>query len=233
MSRARILYFSLAVLATSAAVVSGGPPGGSTVIRVTDPSGAPYADAVLLVNPGQPAYSIALVTDRSGTATLPRLNCKVCVVTAMDPRRLFFDKTTEFEGGAPSVTVTLPGVRPIQDIVSEPGAIKVSVQVKGPDGMALADRAVVIRKSVGTMEDNTFGVGSTDRKGRIVLERRPGEYVLASLVNGRFLEATLNLAPAVKRKCSDEESDCYIANVVRNPLPTHLSVRLAPQTDTP
>ena len=232
MSRFHLLLFSLAALAMSGVVASGGRPGGPTVVRVLDSSGAPYADAVVLVNPGWHGDSIALVTDRGGRATLPKLDCKVCVVTAMDPRRLFFDKTTEFESGAPSVTMTLR-VRPVIDIMFDPKAIKADVQVKAPDGKAIAEQAVVVRKSVGTMADNTFSVGTTDRKGRISLKLRPGEYVLASLVNGRFLEAPLNLASAVKRKCSEAESDCYIANVVRNPLPAHLAVRLAPPGDTP
>ncbi len=124
--------------------------------------------------------------------------------------------------------MTLAGVRPVIDIVADLAAIKVSVQVKEPNGFALAERPVIVRKRVGTMEDSTFSVGTTDRKGRINLKLRPGEYVLASLVDGRFLEAPLHLAPAVKRRCSGEESDCYIANAVRNPLPAHLAVRLTP-----
>lgn len=228
MDRIRLLPFLLAALTMSGAAASGGHPVRSTVVRVLDPSGAPYADAVVLVNPGHTAHSIALVTDRSGTVTLPRLECKVCLVTAIDPRRLFFDKTTEFESGTASVALTLPGVRPIVDTVTDLAAIHLSVQVKGADGTPLAKQAIVVRKRVGTMEDNTFTVVTTDLEGQISLKLRPGEYVLASLVNGRFLEAPLNLAPAVKRKCSEAESDCYIANVVRNPLPAHLAVRLAP-----
>ncbi len=76
----------LAALAMPGTIVFSGHPAGVTVVRVLDPSGAPYADAVLLVNPGQVARSVALVTDQSGTAILPRLWCKVCVVTAIDPR---------------------------------------------------------------------------------------------------------------------------------------------------
>ncbi len=232
MGRIRLLPLLLAALAIFWMVVFSGHPAGVTVVRVLDPSGAPYADAVLLVNPGQVTRSVALVTDQSGTAILPRLWCKVCVVTAIDPRRLFFDKTTEFKSGTPSVSVTL-AVRPVIDIVADLAAIKVSVQVKEPNGFALAGRPVVVRKRVGTMEDNTFSVWNTDRKGRINLKLRPGEYVLASLVDGRFLEAPLNIAPAVKRRCSGEESDCYIANAIHNPLPAHLAVRLAPPRDAP
>jgi hypothetical protein len=227
MSRLYLFRFSVAAVLMSAVLAFGGRPGGSTVVRVLDASGAPYANAVVLVNPGWYGDSIALVTGRSGTATLPSLDCKVCVVTAIDPRRMFLDKTTEFEGGTPSVTLTLR-VRPVIDIMFDPKAIKVDVQVKAPDGKAIAERPVLVRKKVGTMEDNTFSVGRTDRQGRISLKLRPGQYVLASLVSGRFLEAPLNLEPAVKRKCSEVESDCYIANAARHPLPAHLTVRLAP-----
>lgn len=233
MSRIQLLLFCLAALAMFGVSASGGSAGGSTVVRVLDPSGAPYADAVLLVNPGQVAHSIALVTDRSGTATLPRLNCRVCVVTAMDPRRLFFDKTTEVESGTPSVTLALPGVRPVVDVMFDPKAMRVSVQVKGAAGAALVKQAVVVRRKVGTVEDNTFSVGTTDSKGWLSLKLRPGQYVLASLVNGKFLEAPLNLAPAVKRKCSEVEADCYIANARHNPLPVRLAVKLAAQDGTP
>lgn len=232
MKRGHLLLFSLAALAMLGVAASGGTAGGSTVIRVLDPSGEPYADAVVLVNPGHPTDSIALVTDSGGKATLPRPDCKVCVVTAIDPRRLFFDKTTEFEGGTSSVTLTLR-IRPVVDVMFDPTAMKVDVQVKAPDGKAIVEQPVVVRKKVGTMADNTFGVVSTDRQGRITLKLRPGQYVLASLVNGKFLEAPLNLAPDVRRKCSDVESDCYIANVVRNPLPAHIAVRLAAPAGTP
>jgi hypothetical protein len=232
MRRIRLLIFSLAALAIPGVAVSGGRPVASTVVRVLDQSGTPYADAVVLVNPGWHGDSIALVTDQSGRATLPKLDCNVCVVTAMDPRRMFFDKTTEFEAGAPSVTLTLH-VRPVVDVMFDPRAIKVDVQVKAPDGIAIAERPVVVRKKVGTMEDNTFSLDTTDRKGRLSLKLRPGEYVLASLVNGRFLEAPLNVAPAVKRKCSEVEADCYIANVRHNPLPVHLTVKLTPTGDVP
>jgi hypothetical protein len=232
MSKTHLLLFSLAVLAAFGVVVSGRGSGGSTVIRVLDRSGAPYAGVVVLVNPGWQGDSVALVTGRSGTATLPKLDCKVCVVTAIDPRRMFLDKTTEFEGGTPSVTLALRR-RPVIDVVLDPKAVKVDVQVNAPDGRALADRPVVLRKKVGTIKDNAFSVVNTDRKGQISFNLRPGDYVLASLVNGRFLEAPLNLAPAVRRKCSDVESDCYIANVARNPLPAHLAVRLAPPGSLP
>ena len=232
MSKMQLLLFSLVALAMSGVAISSGRPDEPTVVRVLDASGTPYADAVVLVNPGWQGDSVALVTDQRGRATLPKLGCKVCVVTAVDPRRMFFDKTTEFEEGVPAVTLTLR-VRPVVDVMFDPGAIKVDVRVKDPDGMAIAERPVVVRKRVGTMEDNTFSVDTTDRQGRISLKLRPGEYVLASLVNGRFMEAPLNVAPAVTRKCSEVESDCYIANVVRNPLPVHLAVRLGPPSDSP
>jgi len=232
MRRTHLLLSSLLALVMSGGAVSGARPGGSTVVRVLDMSGAPYAGVVVLVNPGWQGDSIALVTDQNGTATLPKLGCKVCVVTAIDPRRMFLDKTTEFEGGTPSVTLALHP-RPVIDVMFDPEAVKVDVQVKAPDGKALAEQDVVLRKKVGTIEDNAFSILKTNRKGRISLKLRPGDYVLASFVNGRFLEAPLNLAPTVKRRCSEAESDCYIANVVRNPLPAHIAVRLAPPGHTP
>ena len=227
----RLLIFSWLVLAVSA-TLSGSPPAGPTVIRVLDPSGEPYADAVVLMNPGQPSESIALVTDSNGTAKLSSLNCKVCVVTALDPRKLFFDRTTEFQSGTPSVTLIL-AVRPVVDFAFDPMTVKVDVQVRGPDGIALADRDVVVRNRVGTIDDNTFSVCTTDRSGRLALELRPGEYAVASLVSGRFLEAPLDISLPVKRKCTEEESSCYIASAKHNRVPAHFSIRLASHPDSP
>lgn len=224
MRKIHILLFSLAALAASAVVITGGQRSGTTVVRVLDASGEPYADAVLLVNPGWYGDSVALVTDLRGKATLPKLDCKVCVLTVMDPRRMFFDKTTEFEGGTPSVTLTLR-VRPVIDKMFDPREIKAYVQVKAPDGKTLPDQAVVVRRKVGTMEDNKFSVGTTDRQGQISLNLRPGEYVLASLVGGRFLEGTLDLAPEVWRRCSKAEARCLIDSASRRP-PASLSVSL-------
>lgn len=224
MSKIHLLLFSLAALAVSGVVVSRGQPSGTTVVRVVDGSGEPYADAVLLVNPGWYGDSVALVTDRRGKATLPKLNCKVCVMTVLDPKRMFFDKTTEFEGGTPSVTLTLR-VRPVIDKMFDPRAIEADVQVKAPDGKALPEQAVLVRRKVGTMEDNKFSVVTTDRTGRISLKLRPGEYVLASLVGGRFLEGALDLAPEVRRRCSKAEARCFIDAASRRP-PTSVSVSL-------
>jgi hypothetical protein len=232
MNRFQLLPFTVAALAMVVLVGSAGRLGAPTVVRVLDPSGAPYADAVVLANPGWHGDSIALVTDRGGRATLPRLDCKMCVVTVLDPRRMFLDKTTEFEGGAPSVTLSLR-VRPVVDVMFNPGAIRADVQVKSPDGKVIPEVPVMVRKRVGTMEDNTFTLHKTDQQGRISLKLRPGQYILAGLVDGRILEAPLDLAPAVKRKCSEVESDCYIGSAARSPIPSHLALTLAPQGEAP
>lgn len=201
------------------------------VVRVLDPSTAPMAGVVLLVNPGRPLDSLALITDSRGYATLPDLDCKACVITAMDPRRLFFSTTTEFEGEARSVTLVLP-VRPVVNILFLPGSIRATVQVNGPDGRPLPGQAVLVRPKVEAMEDNWFYVDTTDHKGRVSIKLRPGEYVLASLVNGKFLEAPLNLALNVKQECSERQVRCLIADAPRAAPKVPLVVSLTAPNDS-
>lgn len=205
------------------------PGGGSTTVRVLDPSGAAMAGAVLLVNPRYDIDSLAVITDAQGRATLPALGCRICVITAIDPRRLFLSTTTEFEGGAPSVTLVMP-VRPTENRI-DLAAIHVSLRVSDHDGKLLRNRTVVVRNKVETMENNWFSVLTIDSSGRISLELDPGEYVVASPVRGKFLEAPLHLAVGVMRKCSQREGDCLSAYAARRVSKMAVDVRLAARDD--
>lgn len=201
-----MVFMSLAV------ILKGSSLGAETVVRVVDPGGTGIADVVLLVNPGASYKSVALVTDAHGKATVPNLGCKVCLVTAMDPRMGFSDKTTEFQAGARSLTMVL-GIRPVIDAVPL-GTMKVRIKVQGTDGMPLRHQTVVFRDAVGSMRNNCFYTLSTDSKGMITRWISPGDYVLASLVDGKFLEAPLHFETKIQRECSERAGDCLIAKAV-------------------
>jgi hypothetical protein len=199
----------------------------SISVRVLDPSqteGIP--GAVVLLNPGDVHKSRAFVTDRSGNVSIPDVDCKFCIVTAMDPRQLFQNATTQFQGGAASVTLVLP-VRPIIDTLWQPGSIKLAVRVADRDGSRLPNQAVLVRKEVETIENHSFSVLTTDSRGLITIELPPGEYVLASLVHGEFLEAPLSLDPEVRDKCSKVEARCFLDAAGRREV-RNLRVNLVP-----
>jgi hypothetical protein len=62
------------------------------------------AGIVLLVNPGRLLRSQAFVTDSNGVALIPRPDCEICTISAIDPRKLFEEKTTEFNRTSPPWT---------------------------------------------------------------------------------------------------------------------------------
>ncbi len=224
-SKTTAMIMLSAVFATSA-------PRPSTVVRVEDASGAPLADAVVLVNPGEQYRSLALVTNRGGEATVSDLDCKPCVVTAMDPRHLFASKTTEFESGTPVVSLLL-SVRPIIDRVRNLSAVKVTLKITGIGGTPLRDAEIVLRDGLMTMDDNNFMMLKSNQKGLVTAELSPGEYVIATRVAGRFLEATFQINPAARRHCSEEMTKCLISSARRTPPGMLIAVHFSERENSP
>jgi|GEM_PF-4423104 len=189
-------------------------PGLSTVVHVEDASGEALPDVVVLLNPGEPYRSVAFLTNRHGEVTVSGLDCKPCLVTAMDPRNLFMSKTTEFNSSTQSVNLRLP-VRPIIDRLSDPSAISVVLRVMGANGRPLRDAEIVLHDKSMTMEDNNFTLLKSSEKGLVNLKLPAGEYVVATSVAGSFLETTFQINPAARRDCSEKMTKCLISAAER------------------
>jgi hypothetical protein len=187
----------------------------TTLVRVQDVTGVEgIAGVVLLVNPGGVHNSKVFITDTHGLASVPRFDCSICIITAMDPRGSFFDKTTEFDGQSSSLTMILE-IRPTIDKFWTPGSLQVNVILFGPSGDPLPNQDVVIRPAVMMLDTNPdtngFHTETTDPKGLVIAELLPGKYVIATLIGGKPWEAPLRIAaskskcPAKTQKCIDSE----------------------------
>lgn len=188
----QILRHAVAICIMFAAVAGWAQNGGS-VIRVLDQTGLRgIAGIVLLVNPGDSHHSSAFVTSADGRAFLPHLDCDLCTVTALDPTGLFVNKTTEFEGRSPSITLTLE-VQPIIDYAFDPEAKDVAIAINGPDGKVLPNQRVAIRPTVMTFETNRSYRKTTDSKGFVRAKIRPGEYTVATVIGDIPWEASLRI----------------------------------------
>jgi hypothetical protein len=164
----------------------------------------------LVVNPGDAVKSQAFVTDSEGRASVPRLSCGVCTITAQDPRGLFSSKTTEFDGQSSSVTLTLQ-VRPIVDTVGQPGSKTANVVVYGPAGSPLPRQRIVVRPRVMTLEQNWLYMLTTDSEGCITARLLPGEYDVAALLGDQAWEAPLGVTQTRRSGRSRERLDSPLA----------------------
>lgn len=160
------------------------------VLRVLDTTKVEgIAGVVLLVNSGGSHNSRAFITNSDGWVSLP---CDLCTVTALDPTGLFFSKTTEFDSRSSSIILTLQ-IRPNVDTVGNPGARNAAVAVYGGSGERLRNQPVIVRPTVMTFENNWSYRGSTDSRGVVSAQLRPGQYVVATLIAGRPWEAPLRI----------------------------------------
>jgi hypothetical protein len=178
-----------------------------TVVRVLDASQVEgIAGAVVLINLGSPQDSKAFAADKNGIAYISDLNCSTCVITAIDPRGLFFSKTTEFDRQSSSVTLILQ-LRPVIDKLGEPGAIFVNIAIHDQSGAAMVNRDIVVRPREMTLtpESNRFYKFTTDSKGQNKARLIPGDYSVAMLVDGKVLEAPSSIAVERSRRCADVE----------------------------
>jgi hypothetical protein len=145
----------------------------------------------------------------------------------MDPRGLFFSKTTEFDGRSLSITLVLE-VKPVIDIVFVPGSVRVNVAVYGPSGEPLSHQRVVVRPTVMTLDTNWRYLITTDSKGMISPELLPGEYTVATLLGDKPWEAPLRVT---KSKCAKKVRKCNDsllgASNPRQPITVHLSAASA------
>jgi len=173
-------------------------------------NGEPLPGIVLLVNPGSILDSKAFITDVKGQASIPHMDCKICTISAFDTRHLFYDKTSEFDGRSTSVTLLLR-IRPVIDRIGIPGSIQANLVVYGPSGVPLQNQNVVVRPTMivlGTDADYKGVIDvTTDSKGLIIVALVPGEYVVATIIDGKPWETAFEVYKS-KIKCRAKSRSC-------------------------
>lgn len=162
-----------------------------THVRVLDASGEAIGGIVLLVNPGETRKSRAYLTGANGEVFLPKLGCEICTVAALDPRGMFFNRTTEFNGKSRRLTLTLR-LRPVIDTVGIPGVTSVEMTVLGSRAI-LPHQKVVVRPHDLTLRSNWVYTGSTDAQGRIRVELLPGKYDVGTLIRGGVWQGSFSI----------------------------------------
>jgi len=188
---------------------------------------------VLLVNSGRANESSVSITDEEGKAYLPALNCNTCIITALDPRGLFYAKTTEFGGRTKSVVIFMQ-IRPVINKVGDPGAMWVDIIVHDPTGTPLAKQNVIVRPRdvTLTLESNWFYTDTTDSKGRIRAKLLPGEYIVARLTNGEVMEASFSVKVKQSKQCAEEEEKRIQSSFTNTNTVHFLTVRLSEASST-
>lgn len=182
----------------------------STVIRVLDASGVEgIAGVVLLVNPGDARKSVAFVTNAQGEATTHDLQCEVCTISAFDPRGLFASRTTEFSSSSPSLSLVMQ-LRPLIDTVGDPKAVSIELVIKDSKDEPLAQKNVVIRPTVMTLENNRTSVQRTDSTGHVNVQLRAGDYAVGVLNGDTASDVGFEIVP-VKEQCSSGTATCIVA----------------------
>ncbi|HUY80765.1 MAG TPA: hypothetical protein VMU92_03495 [Acidobacteriaceae bacterium] len=182
----------------------------STVIRVLDASGVEgIAGVVLLVNPGDARKSVAFVTNAQGEAITHDLQCEICTISAFDPRGLFASRTTEFSSSSSSFSLVMQ-LRPLIDTVGDPKAVSIELVINDSKGEPLAQKNVVIRPTVMTLENNRVSVQKTDSTGHVNVQLRAGDYTVGVLNGGTASEVRFEIAPT-KKLCSSGRTTCIVA----------------------
>jgi hypothetical protein len=194
-------------------------------VRVADQSLIEgLAGIVLLVNPGGVNHSQAFVTDSTGVALIPRPDCEVCTISAIDPRKLFEEKTTEFSRNASSVNLAMR-VLPLIERICDPGAISVQISLIGPNGSLYANRPAVLRPSVISLGESSFWPFITATDGVIDTGLVPGCYTIAGLQNETPVEAQFCLSER-KSKGSIQRRGTRLSICATAP-PTPIAVHLS------
>jgi hypothetical protein len=188
----------------------------ATIVRVQDQTQiGGIAGIVLLVNPGNFHNSKVFITDALGQASIPQMDCKICTISALDTRHLFYDKTTEYDGRSTSVTLTLE-LTPTDCRLWIPGSIDVTVTVFGPGGEPLPNQSVVIRPTVmklDTESDSNRAVALiTDSRGLVSAELVPGDYVIATIIGEKPWESTLRIV-GIQSKCTAKMQKCIYSSL--------------------
>lgn len=189
-------------LATILAFLLAAPPAlarsKGTVVSVVDATGEAIPNVVLWVTPESPQASQAFITNLHGAAHLPNFNCKVCLITALDPKGLFDRKTSEFSGNTSSLTLTLQ-VKPIIDSVDLSPAKATQIKIEGSKGLPLHNQTIVIRQQTPTLQGRWAWWLSTNASGIAQARISPGNYVLATVIRGKPQESMLKIeAPGAK-----------------------------------
>ncbi len=194
-------------------------------VRVTDVSLIEgLAGIVLLVNPGPLYKSQAFVTDSSGVALIPRPDCEVCTISAIDPRKLFEEKTTEFSKSTSSLEMAMR-VLPLIDQICLPGTISVHISIIGSDGSPYANHPVILRPSVIDLGESSFWPWITAPDGLLNAGLVSGCYTIAGLQAGKPLEAQFCLSEK-KSKGSIQRRGTRLSICATAP-PTPVAVHLS------
>jgi hypothetical protein len=201
------LFIALCTLSIS---LAGRGQTAGTLIRVLSQNGIDgIAGVLLVVNSGNSHGSQAFVTDSDGNAHIPHMDCSICIVTAIDPRGLFFDRTTEFDGQRKLVALTLK-VRPLVERVCSPGSLQVNVTVYGPDGEPFSNQTIAIRPAIMTFDKSWYYIDITSSKGLTSAELVPGGYIVAALIAGKPWEGSFQVG-ANKQDSAGNPARCLDA----------------------
>jgi hypothetical protein len=182
------------------------------VLNMTLIEGVP--GVVLLVRSDQSRKYQAYVTDSNGSVIVQPLSGNICTVTSFDPSRLFYNKTTEFDCHSSPVMLVLP-VRPVIERVSLSGSVKLRIAIYGPGGKLLPKQNILLRPSIVTFEIPHVFLITTDTTGSIDTQLSPGDYTLATLINGKPYEAAL-LVTAKGQKCPKTSQICVSLSTPSN-----------------
>ena len=198
----------------------------STVIKVRDASGVEgIAGVVLLVNPGNTQKSRAFVTNAQGEVITHDLQCEICTISAFDPRGLFDSRTTEFSSSSSSFSLVMQ-LRPLIDTVGDPKAVSLELLINDSKGEPLAQRTVVIRPTILTLENNRLSVQSTGSTGHVNVQLRKGDYTVGVLDGDTVSEARFEIATA-KEQCTSGTATCIVSSPQSSLRPKLISLQLS------
>lgn len=221
MRRWRYFVFIVLVLSLSVRGLTATQPISVRVMDMTETTGV--AGVVLLISSVESPKARAYVTDPDGRVFVGQINGTICMVTALDPAGHFYDRTTEFDCHTSAITFILR-LRPIIDRIDISDHAKLKIAIYGPDRKLLPKQSILFRPSIMTLETAGAFLETTDADGMIDAQLSPGEYTLATLIEGQPYETAL-LVTTRKQRCPRASHNCVsikTAAQIAQPIAVHL-----------
>lgn len=194
----RLRYF-LALLAVAA--VAAPLASQTTKVRAVNASGEGLKGIVLVVDRGDQLAASAIVTDANGIANVPSPQCALCVISAFDPKGLYYPATAEFAGRSPSVDVQMQ-VRPVIDTAFTPRVRKLEIIIEGLHGEPIAGIEILVRPAATTFAPEPIVTAKTGANGIASLELGAGTYVVAAVVGRIPQEFSFTVSASGKIACA-------------------------------
>ena len=151
--------------------------------RAADASGEGLPGIVLVVQGAGRSENFAIVTGAGGTVSAAAPRCDICSVSAIDPKGLFAQTTTEFSAKDKMVTVEMPA-RPTVDFAYRPAASEVRFQIEDAQGKPLSRIPVLIREDGPDGLEVGVGVFRSNAAGEVKAWLDSGFYVVATVIAG-------------------------------------------------